>query len=892
MAGFLKSIFSSSNEREVKKLRSIVSRVEELEPSFQNKTAEELRAYTQILRERRRNGEELDALLPEAFALVREGSVRALNMRHYPVQIMGGIVLHQGRIAEMRTGEGKTLAATMPLFLNALDEKGVHLVTVNDYLAKRDAEWMGKVYRFLGMSVGAIVHDLSPEQRRDIYSRDITYGTNNEFGFDYLRDNMAVRQENLVQRDLHFAIVDEVDSILIDEARTPLIISGRGNESTDLYTQADRFARRLVREQDFTLDEKKKTINLTEEGVARAENAFGVDNWTDIENTELAHHVNQALKANYMMQLDRDYVVQNGEVLIVDEFTGRLMMGRRFNEGLHQAIEAKEGVKIKSESKTLATITFQNYFRMYRKLAGMTGTAKTEEEEFRGIYALDVVQIPTNREMIRKDENDAVYKTEKGKFDAVIEEVVERHKTGQPILVGTVSVEKSEKLSRMLGRRGVQHEVLNAKNHAREAQIVAQAGQFGAVTIATNMAGRGTDILLGGNPDYLARNEMMRQGYEDEMIENATSYAETDDQEILDARKVYQELYTKHKEVTDREHERVIEVGGLHIIGTERHESRRIDNQLRGRAGRQGDPGSSQFFIALEDDLMRLFGGDRITGLLERVGMDEDVRLEYGMLSKQIEMAQKRVESNNYNIRKHVLQYDDMMNKQREVIYRQRRDVLCGSDMRENMITMFDSLVADAVSVYTGGSTHQDDWDMNGLEQYCKRFFAVESLDGIGKTSAKELTKQLQEQAHKAYAKKEEMLQGYGLDPRALERAIILRAVDSRWMDHIDAMDQLRQGIGLRAYGNTDPIQEYNFEGFNMFDEMIDNIREVSISAYMNLQVEKNPQRRSAPETKQTLRPQRERNQLPVSVGKKIGRNDPCPCGSGKKYKNCCGKNV
>ena len=892
MAGFLKSIFSSSNEREVKKLRSIVSRVEELEPSFQNKTAEELRAYTQILRERRRNGEELDALLPEAFALVREGSVRALNMRHYPVQIMGGIVLHQGRIAEMRTGEGKTLAATMPLFLNALDEKGVHLVTVNDYLAKRDAEWMGKVYRFLGMSVGAIVHDLSPEQRRDIYSRDITYGTNNEFGFDYLRDNMAVRQENLVQRDLHFAIVDEVDSILIDEARTPLIISGRGNESTDLYTQADRFARRLVREQDFTLDEKKKTINLTEEGVARAENAFGVDNWTDIENTELAHHVNQALKANYMMQLDRDYVVQNGEVLIVDEFTGRLMMGRRFNEGLHQAIEAKEGVKIKSESKTLATITFQNYFRMYRKLAGMTGTAKTEEEEFRGIYALDVVQIPTNREMIRKDENDAVYKTEKGKFDAVIEEVVERHKTGQPILVGTVSVEKSEKLSRMLGRRGVQHEVLNAKNHAREAQIVAQAGQFGAVTIATNMAGRGTDILLGGNPDYLARNEMMRQGYEDEMIENATSYAETDDQEILDARKVYQELYSKHKEVTDREHERVIEVGGLHIIGTERHESRRIDNQLRGRAGRQGDPGSSQFFIALEDDLMRLFGGDRITGLLERVGMDEDVRLEYGMLSKQIEMAQKRVESNNYNIRKHVLQYDDVMNKQREVIYRQRRDVLCGSDMRENMITMFDSLVADAVSVYTGGSTHQDDWDLNGLEQYCKRFFAVESLDGIGKTSAKELTKQLQEQAHKAYAKKEEMLQGYGLDPRALERAIILRAVDSRWMDHIDAMDQLRQGIGLRAYGNTDPIQEYNFEGFNMFDEMIDNIREVSISAYMNLQVEKNPQRRSAPETKQTLRPQRERNQLPVSVGKKIGRNDPCPCGSGKKYKNCCGKNV
>ncbi len=845
MANLFKNIFASSNEREVKKLAAIVSRVEALEDTFHAMSDDQLRESTAALRLRREKGETLDALLPEAFALVREGGVRALGMRHYPVQIMGAVALHQGRIAEMRTGEGKTLSATMPLFLNALDGKGAHLVTVNDYLAKRDAEWMGKLYRFLGMSVGAIVHELDSNQRRQMYACDITYGTNNEFGFDYLRDNMAVTREGLVQRDMHYAIVDEVDSILIDEARTPLIISGSANRSTELYTAADRFAARLKPEEDFTHDEKKKTINLTEEGVARAEAAFGVENWTDIENTELAHHVNQALKARFMMQRDRDYVVQDGQVLIVDEFTGRLMMGRRFNEGLHQAIEAKEGVKIRSESKTLATITVQNYFRMYDKLAGMTGTAKTEEDEFRGIYGLDVVQIPPNRPMIRIDENDVIFKTQRSKFEAVIDEIVRRHETGQPILVGTVSVEKSETLSKMLSRRGVRHEVLNAKNHMREAQIVAQAGQFGAITIATNMAGRGTDILLGGNPDFMARNQMQREGYEPEMIEAATGHADTDDAEILKARAAYTQLYEKYKETTDQEHARVVQVGGLHIIGTERHESRRIDNQLRGRAGRQGDPGSSQFFIALEDDIMRLFGGDRITSLLERVGMDEDVRLEYGMLSRQIEAAQKRVEYNNYNIRKHVLQYDDVMNKQREIIYAQRKEVLCGSDMRANMISMLDSLVADAVATYTGGAKHPQEWDLEGLLQYCTRFFPCQQVfdlkdaDAVSKLTQQALTQALTQCAHETYAQKEKLLQEHGLDPRALERAILLRAVDGRWMDHIDDMDQLRQGIGLRAYGNTDPVRAYNIEGFAMFDQMIDNIREAALAAYLNLTIEK-----------------------------------------------------
>ncbi len=889
LANIFKKIFPSTNDREVKKLQAIAARVTDLEDKFRAMNDESLRAFTQTLRERRAAGEEFDALLPEAFALVREGSARALEMRHYPVQIMGAAVLHQGRIAEMRTGEGKTLCATMPLFLNALDQKGVHLVTVNDYLAKRDAEWMGKVYRFLGMSVGAIVHELNADQRRAAYACDITYGTNNEFGFDYLRDNMATTRASLVQRDLHYAIVDEVDSILIDEARTPLIISGAGNESTDLYAAADRFVTHLQAEQDYTFDEKKKTINLTEEGVARAENFFHVDTWTDIDNTELAHHVNQALKARYMMHRDRDYVVQDGQVLIVDEFTGRLMMGRRFNEGLHQAIEAKEGVKIRSESKTLATITFQNYFRMYDKLSGMTGTAKTEEDEFRGIYGLDVVQIPTNRPMIRVDENDVIFKTEQGKFEAVIDEIVRRHATGQPILVGTVSVEKSEKLYKMLSRRGVQAEVLNAKNHQREAQIIAQAGKFNAVTIATNMAGRGTDILLGGNPEYFARNEMARMGYEEAMIEEATGHAETEDVEILEARGVYADLLAKHKKVTDEEHVRVVEAGGLHIIGTERHESRRIDNQLRGRAGRQGDRGSSQFFIALEDDIMRLFGGEKITALLERVGMDDDIRLEYGMLSRQIEAAQKRVEYNNYNIRKHVLQYDDVMNKQREVIYAQRREVLCGNDMRANMISMLDSMVSDAVATYTGNVKHSDEWDLAGLENYCARFFPCADVfrDENLCASQEKLTEALMQKAHAVYEEKEALLEKNGVDPRAIERAILLRAVDSRWMDHIDEMDQLRRGIGLRAYGNTDPVQAYNMEGYAMFEQMIDNIREVSLSAYLHLSVEKKPKQAPAAGQPKRLAGQGPAHK-PVTVQKKVGRNDPCPCGSGKKYKNCC----
>ncbi len=889
LANIFKKIFPSTNDREVKKLQATAARVTDLEDTFREMNDESLRAFTQTLRERRAAGEELDALLPEAFALVREGSARALEMRHYPVQIMGAAVLHQGRIAEMRTGEGKTLCATMPLFLNALDQKGVHLVTVNDYLAKRDAEWMGKVYRFLGMSVGAIVHELNADQRRAAYACDITYGTNNEFGFDYLRDNMATTRASLVQRDLHYAIVDEVDSILIDEARTPLIISGAGNESTDLYAAADRFVTHLQAEQDYTFDEKKKTINLTEEGVARAENFFHVDTWTDIDNTELAHHVNQALKARYMMHRDRDYVVQDGQVLIVDEFTGRLMMGRRFNEGLHQAIEAKEGVKIRSESKTLATITFQNYFRMYDKLSGMTGTAKTEEDEFRGIYGLDVVQIPTNRPMIRVDENDVIFKTEQGKFEAVIDEIVRRHVTGQPILVGTVSVEKSEKLYKMLTRRGVQAEVLNAKNHQREAQIIAQAGKFNAVTIATNMAGRGTDILLGGNPEYFARNEMARMGHEEAMIEEATGHAETEDTEILEARGVYADLLAKHKKVTDEEHVRVVEAGGLHIIGTERHESRRIDNQLRGRAGRQGDRGSSQFFIALEDDIMRLFGGEKITALLERVGMDDDIRLEYGMLSRQIEAAQKRVEYNNYNIRKHVLQYDDVMNKQREVIYAQRREVLCGNDMRANMISMLDSMVSDAVTTYTGNVKHSDEWDLAGLENYCARFFPCADVfrDENLCASQEKLTEALTQKAHAVYEEKEALLEKNGVDPRAIERAILLRAVDSRWMDHIDEMDQLRRGIGLRAYGNSDPVQAYNMEGYAMFEQMIDNIREVSLSAYLHLSVEKKPKQAPAAGQPKRLAGQGPAHK-PVTVQKKVGRNDPCPCGSGKKYKNCC----
>nr|WP_122013058.1 preprotein translocase subunit SecA [Maliibacterium massiliense] len=900
MGNFLKGLFASSNDRTIRSLQKEVARIEALEPQMQQLSDAQMRAHTRTLQERARKGEPLDDLLYEAFALVREAAVRTVGMRHYPVQLLGGIVLHQGRIAEMRTGEGKTLVATLPSFLNALCGKGVHIVTVNDYLARRDAQWMGKIHRFLGLSVGTILHDMDARERQEAYNCDIIYATNNELGFDYLRDNMAVFRRDMVQRELHYAIVDEVDSILIDEARTPLIISGAGDKSTDIYRRADRFVARLHAEEDYVSDEKQKTVNLTEVGVRRAEQHFGVENMTDINNTELLHSVNQALRAHVLMKRDRDYVVQNGEVLIVDEFTGRLMIGRRYSDGLHQAIEAKENVNVQRESKTLATITFQNYFRMYKKLSGMTGTAKTEEDEFRGIYNLDVVTIPTHKPMIRLDQNDAIYRSEQGKYGAVIEEIVQRHALGQPILVGTVSVEKSELLSKMLTKRGVKHQVLNAKFHEKEAQIVAQAGQYGAITIATNMAGRGTDILLGGNPEYMARQQMEKQGYDLQMIEDATSHAETDDADIIAARKVYNDLYQGFKIKTDEEHERVVAAGGLHIIGTERHESRRIDNQLRGRAGRQGDPGSSRFYIALEDDIMRLFGSERIMNMVDKLGMDDEMKLEYGMLSKQIESAQKRVEARNFDIRKNVLQYDDVMNQQRNIIYSQRRKVLFEEDMRGAIVDMMHTLMEQAVDQYIGTSKNPEEWDIKGLLAYCSRYFntaglvdvddayAVESLDK-GKLKA-----QIDARIEAAYADKEEEITQKGVDMREVERIVLLHSVDAHWMDHIDAMDQLRQGIGLRAYGNRDPVVEYKFEGFEMFDEMIRAIQEQTLITLMHISVEQKMERRQvAQPTRAGLAGEGEDGaKKPVRTEKKVGRNDPCPCGSGKKYKHCCGRDV
>ena len=719
--GILRKIFGSSNDREIKRLSKIADRIEALEPSMKALTDEQLRGKTAEFKQRLSNGESLDELLPEAFAAVREASVRVLGMRHYKVQLIGGIVLHQGRIAEMKTGEGKTLVATLPAYLNALTGKGVHIVTVNDYLARRDSEWMGKIYEFMGLSVGLIVHGMSSSQRKKSYASDIVYGTNNEFGFDYLRDNMVIYKEDIVQRELNYAIIDEVDSILIDEARTPLIISGAGEKSTDMYFAVDRFVARLKRDVDYEVDEKARTVNLTEEGVAKAEAYFNIENLADPENTELFHHINQALKAHSLMKRDRDYVVKDGQVIIVDEFTGRLMMGRRYSDGLHQAIEAKEGVKVKRESKTLATITFQNYFRMYKKLAGMTGTAKTEEEEFKAIYGLDVVVIPTNKPMIRKDYNDVIYLNTRGKFKAVVEEIVQRYSVGQPVLVGTVSIENSELLSDMLKKRGIPHNVLNAKHHEKEAEIIAQAGRYKAVTIATNMAGRGTDILLGGNPEFMAKKEMRKQGYSEELISQATSYVDTDDPEILEARRVYRSLYEKFEKEVEKERQKVIELGGLHVIGTERHESRRIDNQLRGRAGRQGDPGSSRFYISLEDDLMRLFGSEKIQSIVQSLGLEEDQPIEYGLLSRQIEQAQKRIEGNNFNIRKHVLQYDDVMNTQREVIYSQRRRVLEGEDLRDAIMGMLDTFVDDIIQRFTAEIHDPEEWNIKGMLEYLER---------------------------------------------------------------------------------------------------------------------------------------------------------------------------
>ena len=894
MLDFIKKLLGGGPEAQLKPLKKTVDAIEALEDEYRKLTDEQLRAKTDEFRARLAKGETEDDILPEAFATVREASARVLGMRHYRVQLIGGMVLHQGRIAEMKTGEGKTLVSTLPAYLNALSGKGVHIVTVNDYLARRDSEWMGKVHRFLGLTVGLIVHDLEPAERRAAYACDITYGTNNELGFDYLRDNMVIRQSDLVQRGHHYAIVDEVDSILIDEARTPLIISGQGEKSTELYEKVDAVVRTMKRDTHFEYDEKKKSIALTDEGAQKVEHAFGVENINDPENSELNHHVSCALRANFTMKRDVDYVVQNGQVVIVDEFTGRLMIGRRYSEGLHQAIEAKEHVKVERESRTLATITFQNSFRMYQKLSGMTGTAKTEETEFQGIYSLDVVEIPTNKPNIRKDLDDIVYKNKAAKFTAAVQSIVEHHAKGKPVLVGTVTVETSEMLSAMLKRQSIPHEVLNAKNHAKEAEIVAQAGQYGAVTIATNMAGRGTDILLGGNPEFMARRAMRQEGYDEEIIEAAIGHAENVSEEILAAREKYQELHAGFKKTTDAEHDRVLATGGLHIIGTERHESRRIDNQLRGRAGRQGDPGSTQFFLSLEDDLLRLFGSDRIGPMVERLGLKDDEPLMAGMLTKQIESAQKRIEGRNFEIRKHVLEYDNVMNRQREVIYGQRRRVLMGENVRENILGMADKLIDAAVARFANAEGGED-WDIpqltNYLENICCHHGVIAANQKLVEDDDREgLVEALKADARSLYEERETMLAEIGVDMREAERVTLLRAVDIRWMDHIDAMDQLRDGIGYRAYSGKNPVTEYQIEARYMFEELNHLIQEDTVRRLCQIRIERTPERI------QTAKPTMEgkvdgpRQPRRVKASEKVGRNDPCPCGSGKKDKQCCGK--
>ncbi len=905
---FFKKLFGSFSDKEIDKIRPLVDQILALEEDYSKLSDEELKNKTPEFKDRLDKGETVDDILVEAFATVREASWRVLGMKHYPVQLMGGIILHQGRIAEMRTGEGKTLVATLPAYLNGLDGKGVHVITVNDYLAQRDMEWMGKVHNFLGLSVGCVVYGLTKRERQEAYRADITYGTNNQFGFDYLRDNMEIYKENTVQRPLHYAIVDEVDSILIDEARTPLIISGEGSKSTDLYRQADNFAKTLegrildpaeadmnkldliLEEQeeetvDFIVDEKRKTASLTEKGTAKAEKYFNIDNLSDTENMEIAHHINQALKARNTMHRDIDYVVKEGEILIVDEFTGRIMQGRRYSEGLHQALEAKENVQIQNESQTLATITFQNYFRMYKKLSGMTGTASTEKDEFAEIYHMDVIEIPTNKPVIRIDENDRVYVNEKAKFDAVIEDIIETHQSGQPILVGTISIEKSEYLSSLLKKNKIKHEVLNAKHHDREAEIVAQAGRFGKITIATNMAGRGTDIILGGNPTYEAKQEMRKLGYEDHMIEAADSYFDTSDEEILDARELFRKLKDEFKKDTDKEAAKVIEAGGLYIIGTERHESRRIDNQLRGRAGRQGDKGRSRFYVSLEDDLMRLFGGE---AMQKFNAFPEDEPIESKMLSSAIERAQRKVESNNFAMRKRVLEYDDVMNIQREVIYKERNAVLNGLDMKENILQMLKTFVHETVDNFCAEGVSPDHWEIEGLINYLDSVHLPKDLvisemdfDVDGNDLIKS---QIYDISTAIYDAKEAEI-GYE-EMREMERVIMLKVVDTKWMDHIDAMDQLKQGIGLRAFGNEDPVRAYGNEGYEMFMEMNRSIREDTLKYAFHLYPE------SSMEREQVANPIEERNQEPiVRKTKKVGRNDPCPCGSGKKYKNCCGKN-
>ena len=895
MKDFFKKLLGQSNDAEVRRLQKIADSVLALEDKYKGLSDEELQRQTPILKERLHKGETVDDILPDAFAAFREAVWRVDGKRLFPVQIMGGICLHQGRIAEMKTGEGKTHTATLPAYLNALTGEGVHIVTVNDYLAKFQGEWMGNIFRFMGMSVGIIVHDMDNAQRREAYACDVTYGTNNEMGFDYLRDNMVIRESDMVQRGHAYAIVDEVDSILIDEARTPLIISGQGDKSTELYARADQFVSRLKNEEDYTVAEKEKAVSLTDEGVAKAQSFFKVENIADMENSELYHHILAALKAHALMKRDVDYVVQNGEVVIVDEFTGRLMVGRRYSDGLHQAIEAKEHVKVERESKTLATVTFQNYFRMYKKISGMTGTAKTEEEEFEGIYNLDVVQIPTNRPMIRKDMNDVVYKSKKGKFNAVVEEIVARHQTGQPILVGTVNVETSELLSHLIKLRGVPHEVLNAKHHQKEAEIVAQAGHVGAVTIATNMAGRGTDIMLGGNAEYMAKNDLRKAGLSDELIAEATGYAETDDQEILDARALFAEALARHKAEIAGEADRVREAGGLFIIGTERHDSRRIDNQLRGRAGRQGDPGETRFYLSLEDDLLRLFGGERITNLMDRMNLDEDTPIENKMLSKSIENAQTSVESRNFQSRKATLEYDDVMNKQREIIYGQRKQVLDGRNLKDTIFGMIRSGISNQVTLHTGehGTLDEDGVReiLGSLEgMYFPRGMVTETPAELAAMGEDELTELFFNAAVTTYERKEEAVTSPIM--RELERVVLLRVVDEYWMDHIDAMQELRQGIRLRAYAQVNPIDAYKKESLEMFEEMISAIQDETVRRIFSARIKSEAEvkrERVAEGIVATTAGDGSVKKQPRKV-QKIGRNDPCPCGSGKKYKQCCGR--
>ncbi len=904
------------NEKVMRRIQPLVVATNEFEPKLQKLSNDELRAKTAEFRQRVENGQKLEELIPEAFAVVREASVRTLGLRHFDVQLIGGVVLHEGNVAEMKTGEGKTLVATLPLYLNSLSGKGAHLVTVNDYLAKRDSEWMGRIYKFLGLSVGLVVHGVETLDRRQAYRNDITYGTNNEFGFDYLRDNMVLSAGEMVQRELNYAIVDEVDSILIDEARTPLIISGDAGKSTDLYYQFAKVVPRLVAGEDYTVDEKARTVAIAESGVAKMEKALNVKNLYEDKNMDLSHYLDAALKAQSLFHRDRDYVVKDGKVIIVDEFTGRLMFGRRWSDGLHQAVEAKEGVRIEQETQTLATITIQNYFRMYKKLAGMTGTAATEEEEFRKIYGMDVIVIPTHRPMVREDLPDVVFRTEKGKFEAVVNEIEELYDKGQPVLVGTISIEKSERLAKMLDKKGIPHQVLNAKHHEREAEIIAQAGRAGQVTIATNMAGRGTDILLGGNPEYLARQKMRQKNHKDDVIYAVSEKLPPADPALKEAREEYLDYLKESTRLAEDEHRRVVETGGLHIIGTERHEARRIDNQLRGRSGRQGDPGSSRFYLSLEDDLMRLFGSDNIAGFLDRLGMDDSMPIEHSLVTRSIETAQKRVEARNFDIRKHVLEYDDVMNKQREVIYEQRRRVLTGADLKDEILRMLDSLIDGILDLYIDPKLHPEDWNLAGLVEYIEanllpgKNFDLKDLEGMSRAELKEA---ILAKATELYEQKEQQVGAETM--RDLEKFIMLRVVDQKWMDHLDAMDDLREGISLRAYAQKDPLIEYKIEGYDMFQAMIRSVQEDVVKYIYRVNVVQRPQQRrqlilsgggseagsaairkaaaaagSPVEGPQAAPAGGEGPQQPIVVGKKPGRNDPCPCGSGKKYKKCCGR--